>query len=1111
MSLPRSASCVLVLISTLLSGCWQTSLGIPAWQVVAMGGMIVTQRAKNALICPITGCPADYPEGMEASVFSDGQIEAAPVVIAVDEWDRVYVGEGGRQSAGAQDNRFHAYWLDDDLASRSVEDRVAYYQKWIDAGEVEPDLFSKASDKLLRLEDTDGDGVSDTREVLAEFGEMPDGLIAGLMVQDGDVWVANIPSMVRLRDPKGGETSPKEVVATGFGVKTSLVGHDLHGPIQGPDGWLYFPVGDRGYNVTTKEGRTLVPPMGPGSGAMFRMRPDGSDLEVFSYGLRNPQDLAFDDYGNLFTVDNTGDGGDKARVVYVVEGGETGWAMPYQTLVDDYIRGPWMAERLWETAHESQPRWIVPPVAYLTTGPSGLAYYPGLGFPERYRGHFFVADYRYTTGLSGVWSFAVEPAGAGFRVVDGHKFIGDLLPVDVAFGYDGRFYVSTFDQFAMGAMQVLSARFPEQRADPRIDEVVALVREGMRERGAEELVRLLGHADQRIRLRAQLELARRGDPAPFAGVARDEGAALLPRLHAVWGLGQLGAEGLRAAGWDDLSWTAGAPEELRAQVAKVVGEATATWLAGELARWLVDPSERVRFFAAQSLGVVGEEGDVAPLIELLRENDDSDVFVRHAASFALYRLGAMDAVWEYRDDPSAAVRTGVLLALRRADDARVAHFLRDADPLLRVEAARAIYDRPIRKAMPALAAFAGEESAFTEDELQTHHAWHRRVIGAALAVGDAQSAQRIAAHAADVRNPLPMRRLALESLASFTQPKPRDLAMSWWRPLPAREKSVVHAALDAHGEALVDDPDLGDRALEIAASYDRLVLDDAALVELVEDGRQEEGKRIAALGALARRPGTPDATVVAAARAALAGNTPALRAEARDALVLRVPGEAVAALGQLPADASLREQQRAYQALGRVEHPSAPALVTQAAVALRDGALPSAVALDVVELVEARGTATDAELVAAWRAGPASRWALDGGNADRGRSVFAGNGDCARCHGAGGHGAGAGPPLEGVASRRGAEFVLESILEPQAEVADGYAQIAVVLRDGTTVGGTLVSESDDAIVLRGAQGEQRYAVEEIASRSEAISAMPPVAAALPPRELRDLMAYLKTL
>ena len=163
----------------------------------------------------------------------------------------------------------------------------------------------------------------------------------------------------------------------------SLLGHDLHGMVWGPDGRLYFSMGDRGYSVTTREGVLLEPPMGPGRGAVFRVNPDGSGLEVFAHGVRNPQELAFDDHGNLFTGDNNGDGGDAARVVYVVEGGETGWSMPFQTLVGDYVRGPWMEERLWELQHEGQPAWVLPPVAYIGNGPAGFTHYPGVGLPER--------------------------------------------------------------------------------------------------------------------------------------------------------------------------------------------------------------------------------------------------------------------------------------------------------------------------------------------------------------------------------------------------------------------------------------------------------------------------------------------------------------------------------------------------------------------------------------------------------------------------------------------------------------------------------------------------------------------------------------------------------
>ena len=69
-------------------------------------------------------------------------------------------------------------------------------------------------------------------------------------------------------------------------------------------------------------------------------------------------------------------------------------------------------------------------------------HYPGWGLPERYDDHFFVCDFVGGAAGSSVMSFAVESAGAGFQMVDAHRFADHVLCTDVDFGYDGRVYIS---------------------------------------------------------------------------------------------------------------------------------------------------------------------------------------------------------------------------------------------------------------------------------------------------------------------------------------------------------------------------------------------------------------------------------------------------------------------------------------------------------------------------------------------------------------------------------------------------------------------------------------------------------------------------------------------
>ena len=130
---------------------------------------------------------------------------------------------------------------------------------------------------------------------------------AGVLSYRGKVYYTCIPDLFELEDANNdGVAEKRKSLHTGYGVRFAFRGHDMHGLIVGPDGRLYYSIGDRGYNIS--------PTMhDPASGAVFRCDLDGSNLEVVATGLRNPQELAFDDYGNLFTGDNNSDSGDKAR------------------------------------------------------------------------------------------------------------------------------------------------------------------------------------------------------------------------------------------------------------------------------------------------------------------------------------------------------------------------------------------------------------------------------------------------------------------------------------------------------------------------------------------------------------------------------------------------------------------------------------------------------------------------------------------------------------------------------------------------------------------------------------------------------------------------------
>ena len=236
-------------------------------------------------------------KGMKVDVWAAAPMMANPVSFCFDEKGRMFVAETTRFEKGVPDTRGHMNWLDEDLANRSINDLLAMYKKHKYEG------FEKYEDQVRIVWDSTGSGKADKSEVFAGgFNRPQDGLAAGVLARKGQVYLTCIPDLYVLKDTKGtNKADEKKSLFTGFGPTAQFLGHDLHGLRMGPDGKLYFSMGDRGFNVTTKEKRKLEY---PNTGAVLRCDPDGSNLEVVHSGLRNPQEIAFDDFGNLFTFDN---------------------------------------------------------------------------------------------------------------------------------------------------------------------------------------------------------------------------------------------------------------------------------------------------------------------------------------------------------------------------------------------------------------------------------------------------------------------------------------------------------------------------------------------------------------------------------------------------------------------------------------------------------------------------------------------------------------------------------------------------------------------------------------------------------------------------------------
>ena len=459
--------------------------------------------------------------------------------------------------------------------------------------------------------------------------------VFGLQYLEGKLFVLHNPQLTVFSDAKEIGTNRVELIESLNPNPWALDWND-HVPANfklGMDGYFYMAVGDKGiYGAVGRDGKRVD----LHGGGILRFRPDGTELEVYSTGVRNVLDVALTDEDDIFTYDNTDEHDWMGRLTHMVDGGFYGY--PH-----DFV--PRRPYALW-MMHD-----------FGGGAACGTLAYTEDALPDEYHNNLFLSDF----GKRQVLRVRLERAGATWRVHSHAPFFRnvpeDFRPVGIDWGADGKsFYIcdwqhrDTKENVVVGRLWKASYSGPAQgRPKPNWYLPAALGQPF--QATTEDLVDGLQHRSKKVRLQAQRELSRGRNRDEFAKLIetfRQTNVRAETRWHALWGLDAL--DGGRAARQIIVSAANDPDPSIRRQVIRQLGQRRAPQAIGAIVQRLADPDPSVRFQSATALGRIAATNTVGPLVTALAE---SDLFARYAMFTALNRIG--------RANPNAwpAIATGL--------------------------------------------------------------------------------------------------------------------------------------------------------------------------------------------------------------------------------------------------------------------------------------------------------------------------------------------------------------------------------------------------------------------------------------------------------------------
>ncbi len=912
----------------------------------------------------------------------------------------------------------------------------------------------KGHDRVVILEDTDGDGIHDSRTVFLENGSN----LSGIEIGFGGVWLCSLPNFIFVPDRNGDDKpdGPAEILLDGWNLKDTK--HNVFNSLGwGPDGWLY---GLNGIQAKSRIGKPGTPDAERiyFDCGVWRYHPTRKVFEVVAWGTTNPFGLDWDDYGQMFFTNCVID-----HLWHVVPGGH------YQRMYGEDVNphtygfmksccdhlhwggGSWTSSR--STGVNGDPKHSEAGGGHAH---SGCLIYLGDNFPDEYRNNVFMCNI-HGNRLNRDRLVRTD-AGYVARHEPDFLFANDswFRGICVKSGPDGGLYVSDWSDTGECHNYAVV-----DRTNGRIFKVVHGTptpwKGDIATLGDAELVKLQLHKNDWFCRKARRVLQERAAAGKLAAGTADALRAIFAnnddatrKLRALWALNAIG----KLTEKEMIAAMQNADENVRAWGITLAVDALAAQPAvlTDLARIALKPEleklasqEKSPFVRAIFAGVITRlpASECLPLALHLAAlpSDPANTNLTLLTWFAVQR-GLSDqnsSDWfKVLQTPSHAIRQNA-----------IRYIISSASPLARKE--------------------------------RLDH-----IVALLVEAGRSESDASVLAGMQE----------ALAGLREFPEPQ-------GWPTLYAGLVKSPSADVRTQAESLA-----------VLFGNKQAIAD---LTARVQDAKADPRARTAAIEMLTRRKIEgfapvlqsllADAAVRRAAIKALAtyadDSTPAAILKAYPTFTSSEKGDAVQTLASRPTWANALLE--AIEA-GTVPRVDVPLVAARQIMALNDKATTARLEKTWGKIQPA--SKEKLALIKQWKKQLPSE-ELKKANLVNGRALFTKH--CASCHKLFGEGSEIGPDLTG-SQRVNIDYVLENVLDPSAVVPREFQITNFSLADGRLVSAIILKETPDGLTVRTVNDTVVIPKGDIEKRQPTKQSIMPdgLLDALKPDEVRDLIAYLAT-